>query len=322
MDTALATEINHYRHEQPVRPVLVVDDDELELSLLADRLGAAGYSVTTAQSGAQACALIRQQSFPVVITDYKMPDMDGLQLVDRVREQEADRNYLIVWSICGTQADRDRSFSHGADDHLSKLLPDTELLDRIAVGFSTVATRESTRLLRMMRRCGSMFGRDRDTDGWNISANRLHAEMLHSAREKAPLSVLMLHVERRLMPREKSLLTLTQFICLVSAINSVLRLNSDFTLPLDAGDGLVRLLVVLPRTGLPGAQSIRNRLCAALLNSVIDEPGEAFTDESAVLPDCAIGLAAVETWDTATVANAAELMANAEHSMERLKLPR
>src|SRR5712675_1818790 len=123
------------------RPLLVVDDDELGLSLLSAELSAAGYAVTTAQNGADACELLRHQSFPVVITDYKMPVMDGLQMIDRVREQDADRNYFIVWSICGAQEDRDRSFSHGVDDHVSKQLSSKELLEHIETGFKVIARR-------------------------------------------------------------------------------------------------------------------------------------------------------------------------------------
>jgi len=173
----------------------------------------------------------------------------------------------------------------------------------------------------MMRTCGAVLGRNRDTDAWSMGATRLHAKMMEAARADMPLAVLMLHVERQLAPREKSLLTLTQFDSLVSAINLVLRLNVDFALPLDASEGLVRLLVVLPATGLQEAQAIANRLRTALAESVHGEVEGSHSDESALLPDCAIGFAAIESWDNAGVANAAALVAAAERRMEKLALP-
>lgn len=321
MSSNLSTETNQQSDYQAPRRLLVVDDDPLQLGVLSDRLAAAGYAVTTAHSGEEACELLRRQAFPVIITDYKMPDMESIQLIDRLRRQQADRSYLIAMSAFGTPEERDRSFLHGVDDHISKLLPATELLARIEAGFETIAKRDSLRFTRTMRSCGAMLGRNRDTDEWNISASRLHTELLHAARDKKPLAVFMLHVERQLMPREKSLLTFAQFVYLASAINSILRFNSDFTLPLDASDGLVRLLVVLPETNLQDARAIRSQLCTMLVESASNEPNEIVIDESAMRPDCAIGVAAVETWDTTTVTNVAELIATAEQSMERLTLP-
>ena len=297
------------------RSLLLVDDDELALTLLADRLHAAGYSVTTAHSGVEACEILEQRSFPVVMTDYRMPSMDGLQLVERVRAYAADNSYCIVWSICAEDQDRDRSFEHGVDDHVSKDLSDAELLARIEVGFKTIELRESLRRTRKLRAWSPTHGRDRDADAWNTAANRLHAEMLLAARLRRPLTVLMLHVERVLAPADTAMLAAAQIGSLVRAINERIRPNVDFAMPLDVAAGLARVLLVLPGIPLSETLFMRERVSAAIAES-------ALTDEFAELrPECAVGIASIDGGGDAVVANAAELVAAAELHMERLALP-
>lgn len=301
------------------RRVLVVADDPLQASLLADRLSGS-YLVTSTHNAAEACELARHRAFPVVIVDCRLHDMSDLQTLDQFRNQQIERCYLIARSVLGTVQERELSILCGADDHISKLLPFSELIARIEAGFEANARREGQRLTRLMRACGAAPGRNLDTDEWKVSATRLHHEMLHAARDKKPLSVFVVHVERQLVPRDRPLLTFTQFLSLAGALDSILKLNSDIALPLDASDGVVRLLVVLHETKFEDAVAIRNRLRRKIVEAVVDESSASIVDDTGVHPDCSIGLAAVETWETATVTNAAELVALAEQSMEKLPL--
>jgi two-component system, NtrC family, response regulator HydG len=65
--------------------VLVVDDDANLLGLLTDTLSALGYRTTPAHGGVKALELLRDQAFDLMVTDIKMPDLDGIQLLKRVR---------------------------------------------------------------------------------------------------------------------------------------------------------------------------------------------------------------------------------------------
>ncbi len=90
---------SHRSHEQrsgricngaagrPPQRILLVDDDELELELMADRLKALGFETHTVSDGSAALDLLRTQSFPVVITDWQMPRMDGIRLTENLRNQ-------------------------------------------------------------------------------------------------------------------------------------------------------------------------------------------------------------------------------------------
>lgn len=301
--------------------LLFIAEDPLQASLLSDRLNREGYSISAAHNADEACKLARERRFPVIIVDCKMDGWSDLNFLGRLVAQQTDRSYLIVRSVLGTHEERERSLSYGADDHVSKLLPMPELVARIETGFNVLARREGYRLKRLMRTCGAALGRDLDTEEWRVSAIRLHNEILHAVREKKPLSVFVVHVERRMAPREKPLLTVSQFVHLTSGLDSILKLNSDFALALDASDGLVRLLVVLRETNLETAQAIRRRLCATIAESSANESNGAVSEDSGVFPDCSIGLATVESWETATITNATEIVALAEQSMEKLTLP-
>ncbi|MDD5559926.1 response regulator [Candidatus Methylomirabilis sp.] len=75
------------RAGQVVGSILVVDDCEGNRALLADLLGRQGYSITTAPNGAFAWGLLRQSSmsYGLVITDFMMPRMNGIELLEKIR---------------------------------------------------------------------------------------------------------------------------------------------------------------------------------------------------------------------------------------------
>jgi CheY-like chemotaxis protein len=116
--------------------ILVVDDDELELALLCDRLESCGLDVSRAANGAQALELLGTEWFPVVLTDWQMPIMSGVELTERLRAQGAHDTYVIMLT-----ADYERAYAAGVDDYLSKKRPEVELLSRIHAAFSTVNLR-------------------------------------------------------------------------------------------------------------------------------------------------------------------------------------
>ena len=123
--------------------VLVVDDDELERILIADRLEARGFDVTRAVNGEEALALLDGKCFPVLIVDWAMPVMTGIELTQRLRARGIDDSYIIMLTARDTMLDYETGYLAGVDDYLTKKVLDTELLARIHSGFSTFALRRS-----------------------------------------------------------------------------------------------------------------------------------------------------------------------------------
>jgi CheY-like chemotaxis protein len=121
--------------------ILVVDDDELELALVCDRLQSCGLEVRQAANGEQALEALRKEWFPVIVTDWQMPVMSGIELTERLREQGSTDTYVIMLTVLDTGFDYERAYAAGVDDYLSKKMPEVELLSRIHAGFSTVNLR-------------------------------------------------------------------------------------------------------------------------------------------------------------------------------------
>ena len=139
---AIATRMSVLGRALPSR-VLLVDDDELELELMADRLAAAGFEVARAANGEAALQLIEQQWYPLVITDWLMPVMDGIAFTEALRGRGATDTYIIMLTMREASVDYERGYVAGVDDYLSKRVPDAELFARITAAFNTLALRRS-----------------------------------------------------------------------------------------------------------------------------------------------------------------------------------
>jgi DNA-binding response OmpR family regulator len=128
--------------------ILVVDDDELTLALMSDLLQSQGFDVRQASDGARALKLLEHESFPVIITDWEMPVMNGLELTRRLRAKGILDTYVIMLTAFETGADYESGYEAGVDDYLTKKLPDIELFARIHAAYRTVNLRRSLQQAR------------------------------------------------------------------------------------------------------------------------------------------------------------------------------
>jgi len=125
---------------EPAKPeeslrILVVDDDPAALQLLARQLRDAGYEVTTAANGREALELDRATAPQMVITDWMMPEMDGLELCRRMREYDGGGFvYVIVLTASSDKTRVIEALDAGADDFLTKPYSRAELLARVRAG--------------------------------------------------------------------------------------------------------------------------------------------------------------------------------------------
>ena len=112
--------------------VLIADDEPVSRRLLQSYLQKWGYEVTAAQDGAEAWRLFRGGDFPIVITDWMMPEMDGLELVRRIRAAHRPGYvYAILLTARSQKEDLVEGMEAGADDFLTKPFDRDELRVRL-----------------------------------------------------------------------------------------------------------------------------------------------------------------------------------------------
>ena len=110
--------------------ILVVDDDEALLEILQKGLSLHGYSCEATRSAASALELLEKNSFDIMIADIIMPDMNGLELTERVKRIRPEMTIVV---ITGHIEDfpYDRAIEAGASDFIKKPFTIKELLARI-----------------------------------------------------------------------------------------------------------------------------------------------------------------------------------------------
>lgn len=106
--------------------ILVVDDKDSMRNMLTETLLEEGHQVDAAESGRKALDLINNKSYDLVVTDLKMPDVTGLEVLDGVKEVDSETS-VIVMTAYGTVEDAVTAMKKGAYDFITKPF-DTEHL--------------------------------------------------------------------------------------------------------------------------------------------------------------------------------------------------
>jgi DNA-binding NarL/FixJ family response regulator len=113
--------------------LLVVDDDPGLLRAVAETLRAEGYEVTTARRGAEALVRVAESLPDLIVSDIRMPGMDGYELVRNLRSSARARLIPIVFLTAKDEtADRIAGFRSGVDAYLTKPFEPDELLAVVA----------------------------------------------------------------------------------------------------------------------------------------------------------------------------------------------
>src|SRR5262245_14383967 len=110
--------------------LLVVEDEKRIADFLSRGLEGAGYAVDVAGTGGTALEMIHAADYDLAILDLMLPDMDGLQILQRIRNRNTGLPVLIL-SARGAVDDRVRGLEQGADDYLVKPFAFVELLARV-----------------------------------------------------------------------------------------------------------------------------------------------------------------------------------------------
>jgi len=116
---------------------LVVDDSAVYRKLIGDHLRGWGFGVTLAETGSEAWGILEQPDAPkLVLLDWVLPDLDGIELCQRIRQAGSSGPYVYVILLTSKEGHQNmlEAMQAGADDYLMKPFDELELKARLLVG--------------------------------------------------------------------------------------------------------------------------------------------------------------------------------------------
>ena len=144
--------------------ILVVDDDPVSLAVLTLAVKRLGHEPVCASDGAEALAIYRERRPRIVISDWCMPTMTGVELCQKIRaEVDAEQPYMMLVTTLSAREDTLEGFRAGTDDYLVKPVDAEILASRMRVAERAVGKlgAKSERALRqVVETCQSVVGHE------------------------------------------------------------------------------------------------------------------------------------------------------------------
>lgn len=116
---------------------ILVAEDEISNQLLVKRtLNKAGYTVVVVNNGVEVLQILEREKFDAIITDWMMPEMDGIELIRSIRKNFKETPFLLMMTSLASEAARRHALEVGADDFIAKPVNLNELLERVQNGIA------------------------------------------------------------------------------------------------------------------------------------------------------------------------------------------
>jgi sigma-B regulation protein RsbU (phosphoserine phosphatase) len=126
--------------------ILIAEDEPISRRILDTTLAKAGHNVVAVEDGLKALDLIQNEVPDILVTDWMMPELDGLELCHRVRALNLSSYVYIILLTALTQKERIiEGLDAGADDYITKPFERTELLARVRAGERVIQLERSLR---------------------------------------------------------------------------------------------------------------------------------------------------------------------------------
>ena len=276
--------------------LLVVDDDPDSRRLLSISLGWAGHQIVEAEDGLEAWEKFQADPARLVITDWMMPGLDGMELIARIRaSQSEDYTYIIMLTALREKPQIVSGLEAGADDYLTKPFDPEELAARVSIGerilklqASLQESRHNMENLAMHDTLTGLLNRRAIHDRALGELNRLKRGTI-----SGPLSVILLDIDHF-----KDINDTYGHEAGDRTLQAVAKLLQGH---LRSYDGLGRwggeeFLMLLPGTGLSEACAVAERVRATLVEAQPPLP-----DGTRVAVSASLGVAAIDEAGSETV---------------------
>lgn len=258
--------------QQEVPRILIVEDDPADRAILASTLRKGGYEFAVADNGQQAIDLYSQEFFPIIITDWMMPEMDGLELCRFIRSMNT-KSYIYIILLTGRESRTDliQGLAAGADEYLVKPLHSDELQVRLK-GAQRILDLEFS-LKRSLREVRELSIRDPLTGAYNrgYMDQQLSQELKRSFRYIHPLSIVMCDLDHFKAVNDTYGHQAGDEVLkkCVATITATIRQGIDWVVRC----GGEEFVIVLPETDQTGCANVAERLRAQIASEAIEVDG-------------------------------------------------
>ncbi|MBW1868703.1 MAG: diguanylate cyclase [Deltaproteobacteria bacterium] len=240
-------------------PILIAEDDPVSRMLLEKTLVKAGYEVATVTNGREALESFSKKFFPIVLTDWMMPEMDGLQLCRAIRKN-ISTGYVFIFILTARDSidNMVAGLEAGADDYLTKPINRPELMARLKTATRVLELEKS--LKDANEEITILAITDTLTGCYNrtFMDDHLPKEIKRAIRYKHPISLIMLDIDNFKQVNDTYGHQAGDEVLkeLVRSINRSIRGNVDWV----ARYGGEEFLVVFPETDFERAELLAERL--------------------------------------------------------------
>lgn len=248
--------------------ILIVEDHPAVRKQLEFTLSKAGFDTASVENGRQALELFSRNFFPILLTDWMMPEMSGLELCHTIRITPTPGYvYIILLTAKSLKEDIVSGLKAGADDYLSKPFDTEELIARIKTGIRILSLENTLKKANKEIRLLSIT--DPLTKCYNRSylADKLPDEIKRARRYKRSLSIALCDIDhfKRINDTHGHQVGDRILNIVVKQLMNSIRSGVDWI----ARYGGDEFLIVLPETDISGARNMASRLNCELAKHTI-----------------------------------------------------